>query len=96
MADFFASGRAIDLIVGLTLLQAIGLAIYHRRYGAGLSPADLLSLLVPGLCLLLALRGALVGSHWTWIAACLLAALAAHIVDLRRRWRSRSRSFTSL
>ncbi len=87
MADFFASGRAIDLIVGLTLLQALALAIYHRRFGAGLCPADLMSLLVPGLCLLLALRGALVGSHWAWIAACLLAALAAHIVDLRRRWR---------
>ena len=38
--------------------------------------------------LLVALRLALGGSSWVWIAACLLAALAAHLIDLIGRLRS--------
>jgi hypothetical protein len=36
---------------------------------------------------MLALRGALVGAWWGWIAVGLLAALVAHLFDLQRRWR---------
>jgi hypothetical protein len=43
--------------------------------------------LLAGACLLMALRSALSGSGWAWIAAWLFAALVAHLADLARRWR---------
>jgi hypothetical protein len=84
----FANGRIVDLILGLTVLEAVALIAYHRRTGHGVTPADLLGNLLAGVCLLLALRGALLGAWWGWIALCLAASLVAHVTDLRRRWRA--------
>lgn len=88
MEALFANGRIVDLILGLTVLEAVALVAYHRRTGRGVSPADLLGNLLAGACLLLALRGALVGAWWGWIALCLSASLLAHLADLRSRWRT--------
>lgn len=85
MAELFASGRVVDLIVGFMALEALGLVAYHQVFRRGLTFLDTLVLLAPGLALLLALRSALLGEHWSIIAALLLASLAAHLVDLRRR-----------
>jgi hypothetical protein len=41
--------------------------------------------------LLLALRGALSGLQWHWVALALLMALGAHVGDLSRRWQSGAR-----
>lgn len=86
MSALFASGTAIDLILALTLVEAIGLTLYHRRTGRGVAPRDFLANLLSGMALLAAVRSALTGADWTAIAACLAAALAAHITDLGRRW----------
>ena len=86
MLTLFATGHIVDLILAFTAVEAALVSAYHRRTGRGLSPGDLLSNLLSGVCLMLALRGALVGAWWGWIAACLLAALIAHLNDLRRRW----------
>ena len=92
MSDLFATGHIVDLILGFMVLEGGAVLAYGIRTGAGLAPGDLLSSLVPGALLLLALRGALVASWWGWIALFLVAALLAHLADLRRRWRSRPRS----
>jgi Flp pilus assembly protein TadB len=42
---------------------------------------------VPGAFLLLALRNALTGSPWTWIALCLLAGLFSYWLELWQRRR---------
>jgi hypothetical protein len=84
----FTNGRIVDLILGLTVLEAVALIAYHRRTGRGVTPADLLANLLAGVCLLLALRVALLGAWWGWIALCLSASLVAHLIDLRRRWRA--------
>jgi hypothetical protein len=89
MAALFANGHAVDLILLVVAVEAAGAVTWHRYTGRGLSPAAVFSLLLPGVFLLLALRGALVGAGWGWIAACLLAAFAAHLEDLARRWRRR-------
>jgi hypothetical protein len=81
------SGHVADLAVALALAEWAWLAIHHRRTGYGLSGADLAGNVMAGVALLLALRCALTGGWWIWIAACLAAALAAHVADLRRRWR---------
>jgi hypothetical protein len=86
MSGLFASGRIVDLILALTAAEAAFVVLYHRRTGRGPKPAAFLGTLLSGACLLLALRGALAEAWWGWIALWLLAALVAHVSDLRRRW----------
>ncbi len=88
MTELFASGHIVDLILLLVLLEAILLAVWHRRTGRGIAPAALAGILCSGAALLLALRAALVGAWWGWVAAALLASLLAHLFDLRSRWRA--------
>ena len=87
MSELFLSGHVVDLILGLIVLEAAAVAVYHRRTGLGVAPADLLSNLLSGVFLLLALRVALVQSAWVWTALLLFAALLAHLTDLWRRWK---------
>lgn len=87
MADLFGSGRIVDLILALIVVEAALLTLLHRRRGAGVPPAELLGQLASGAALLLALRSALVGASWTSTAAWLAVALVAHLVELARRWR---------
>lgn len=87
MAALIESGRVVDLILVLTLAEALVLALLHRRTGRGVRPADLLPNLLAGAALLLALRAALAAAGWGSIAALLALAGVAHGFDLRRRWR---------
>lgn len=86
MAEIFANGRIIDLILGLVLIEGILLAAYHRRTGRGLPPRELVGFLLSGFLLLLALRAALVGAWWGWVSLALTASLLTHLLDLRLRW----------
>jgi hypothetical protein len=86
MTVLFASGHVVDIVLVVMLLEAGLLLAYRQRTRHGPSAADLLSVLVPGVFLLLALRGALVGAGIVPIATCLIAALLAHVADLARRW----------
>lgn len=88
MSDIFASGRIVDLILVLMFMEAIVLTFYYRRTGEGVTPSSVASLLIPGAFLLLAVRGALTGAAWHWIALLLLAAFMAHLADIKQRWRS--------
>ncbi len=80
------SGRVVDLILGFMLLEWVVFAVLRR--GGARAATDFLLALLPGACLLLALRAALERLDWTWVAAFLLAALLAHLTDLWRRWRN--------
>lgn len=88
MAELFASGRIADLIVLLTLAEGLLLSLYHRMTGRGLAPRQVISLLLPGIFLLLAMRFAMTGAWWGWVALCLSLALLAHLADLAARWRN--------
>jgi hypothetical protein len=88
MAELFSSGRVIDLILALVVLETLALVVFQRRTGRGIAPAALLPNVFAGVFLLLALRGALVGSAWGLIDLCLLGAMAAHFADLRQRLRA--------
>jgi hypothetical protein len=89
MADLFASGLVIDAILVLVALEALALIGLHRFTGRGPQPADLLGNLLSGAMLMLALRTALVGGWWGWVAICLAGSLAAHMVDLSIRFSAR-------
>jgi len=81
----FTSGHVIDVILGLMLLEAAFLARFARRKARDGTRSWFLWTLASGACLLLALRAALVGAAWYFVAACLAAALGAHVIDLATR-----------
>ncbi len=87
MAELFASGRLVDLILIVVVIEAMVLMLLWLRAGRGVAPADLLPNLCAGAFLLLAMRAALAGSGWTTAAFCLAAAGLAHLIDIYRRWR---------
>lgn len=87
MADLFANGHLVDLIVTLVVIEAVVLTLYWRRTGRGIAPLDLVPNLFAGAFLLLALRVTLAGGGWMLTGGCLAAAGLAHLADLSRRWR---------
>jgi hypothetical protein len=88
VAELFASGRIVDIILALVVLETLFLITMYRRTGRGVAPAALLPNAFAGFCLLCALRAALVSAPGGWIDLCLIGAMAAHGVDLWHRWRS--------
>lgn len=86
MLSLFASGRIVDLMLMITFVEAVLLMLWRRRTGRGPAPDKLVINLLSGVFLMLALRAALVDAWWGWIACWLVAALLAHLLDLRRRW----------
>lgn len=88
MNELFSSGRIVDIIIALMIVEWVALVAYRAQTGKGIPPLALSINLLAGVLLMLALRGALVGADWKWIALCLAAALPAHITDLARRWQT--------
>ena len=86
MQDFFSSGVLADIILVVMIAEAVFLLVYRKATGRGLAPADLLSMLLAGACLVLALRAVLTGSSRPVVMLFLLAALIAHLIDVYRRW----------
>jgi hypothetical protein len=91
MFELFAGGRVIDLILGGVAIEAFAVVSWRLASGHGPTPTPFLANLLSGAFLLIALRNALAVAPWPWIACCLLAALAAHLVDLAGRWEGKKR-----
>lgn len=87
MAELFASGRIVDLIIALIVVEAAALVALRRTRRRGPDVASVIAMLVPGVFLLLALRAALTAAPWTTISLWLAAALVAHIADVAHRMR---------
>lgn len=85
MDRVIASGQIVDLILVFVVIEAIALMAYRWATGRGVGPLDIALMLLPGVCLLLALRSALVAASAMTVAAWLAASLAAHLADLWRR-----------
>lgn len=82
LAGFFASGHAADLVLAVLALEAVWL----KTRGWGL--AKIIGLLGPAVFIVLALRAALVGACWEWVAVLLALSLPLHLLDLRGRMAS--------
>ena len=87
MDELLLSRRLIEFVIAVTLLEGVALTLYHRISGKGVAPREFAANLVSGLCLMLALRGALAGSGWGWIALLLLGSGLVHASDLWQRWK---------
>jgi hypothetical protein len=85
VADLFATGRVVDCILALMLLEVIAMAWWRHRSGNGPKLTELFASIIAGAALLLALKTALVGAPWSRSAFWLLVALAAHSADLTLR-----------
>lgn len=91
MADLFASGRIVDLILMVMYLEAIVLIIARRWFRSGPATLPLAFTLLSGAALVLALRVALTGGHWLAIALLLVIAFAAHLLFVAASWEKHSR-----
>ena len=78
---------AVDVILGLVVMEAVVLTAWKRATGQGLAPRAILGTLASGFFLMLATRLAIGGTGGGPIAACLFASLLAHVADLALRWR---------
>jgi hypothetical protein len=78
VAAFFASGHAADLIILILAAELVVLAI-GRRWAVAAGAV------MPGMLLAIALRFALTGAAWPWIATPLALAFPFHVADLARR-----------
>jgi hypothetical protein len=85
--ELFASGHAADLVIAVLAVEAIVLAWRHARSGAGPPPKVFAPMIGAGVLLVLALRCALTGAPWPWIALLLSAGGVVHLLDLRQRWK---------
>ena len=86
MAEFYASGGVVALILGGMVVEGIVLAVLWGRTGRGVAPWVLLPNLGAGGCLVGAAGVALRGGWWGWVGALLLLGGVLHVVDLRGRW----------
>ncbi|UAB78007.1 hypothetical protein INR77_14775 [Erythrobacter sp. SCSIO 43205] len=78
-ASFFASGHAADLVLAVLALEAVWLKT------RGWALATIIGLVGPAVFIVLALRAALVGAGWEWVAVLLALSLPLHLMDLRAR-----------
>lgn len=88
MEALFASGRVADIALCVMILEAIVLYALTARRGQDERFRALLANLAAGACLVIAVRLALVGADWPWIAAALAGSLVTHSLDLVLRLRA--------
>jgi hypothetical protein len=89
MQQLVVSGRIVDLILLLIVLEIAVLGYIRARRGSGIAWRALLPNLIAGAALLLALRAAITGAAWPWTALWLAVAGLAHVADLRTRWEAK-------
>lgn len=79
MEAIFTSGRAVDLVLGFMALEAIILIAMKRR------ALTVILTILPGAAMMFALRAAITGAGWQWVAIWLTVSLPLHLADLRHR-----------
>jgi hypothetical protein len=77
--QFFSSGRAVDVVLLVLLVEAFWLRARGQHW------ADVLPALLPAVLMMLALRAALTGMAWPFVSLPLALAFPVHLYDLRRR-----------
>jgi hypothetical protein len=75
----YASGHAVDIVLVIIAMELAWL-VRTRRWRA----TDAALRLAPGVMMLIALRAALTGQAWYWVALPLLISFPLHLADLAR------------
>jgi hypothetical protein len=79
MEEFFTSGRAVDVVLLVLLVEAIWLKVRGNVW------ADIVPALLPAVLMMIALRAALTGLAWPFVSIPLALAFPVHLYDLHRR-----------
>lgn len=79
MDEFFASGRAVDVVLVVLVVEAIWLKLRGNIW------ADIVPALMPAVLMMVALRAALTGMDWPFVSVPLALAFPMHLYDLHRR-----------
>ena len=79
MGWLFASGHAVDIVLAVIAVELVWLV------RSGWRPSSAVLRLAPGALMLAALRSALTGADWYWIALPLALSFPVHLADLARR-----------
>lgn len=82
----FSGTLLIDFVIVATLVEWAVLTLLWRRKKQGLPPSSRSWMFLPGLCLMLSVRSAVLGLPWYTVMLLLLASGLTHLIDLRRRW----------
>ena len=85
LQGLFASGHIVDVILAVLIAEAAALIFLRGGKTWYVRSINAVVAALPGVCLLLALRAALTGASWTWIALWLALSFPAHLADLWRR-----------
>ena len=86
MQAFFDSGNVFSMIIAMTILEAVLLLALYGSSRQGIRPLYLIPNLAAGICLMMALRAAVLDQPWTGIAIWLVSALIAHVIEVAARW----------
>lgn len=79
MEQFFASGRAVDVVLAVLVFEALWLRLRGQKW------ADIIPALLPAILMMLGLRAALTGMDWPFISVPLALAFPVHLYDMHRR-----------
>ncbi|MDG1012758.1 MAG: hypothetical protein P8N99_08070 [Luminiphilus sp.] len=96
MEALLLSGRLLDGILCLIVIEGIVIIVAHRYNRARPSPWTLIPNLISGAALMLGIRLALSQAAWFWLALCLGCSLLAHLTDLIMRYRPHQQTPDSL
>jgi hypothetical protein len=80
LSTLFTSGHAVDLVLAVMAVEALFLIFAKKR-----RILTVLLTILPGAAMMLALRAALTGGGWQWVAIWLTVSLPLHLADLRHR-----------
>lgn len=86
--EFVLSGRVVDVMLGLMVLEVLVFSLPRVRTALGGRALPLLVNAGAGVSLMLALRTVLTGGSWQILAACLVLAGIFHALDVLLRWES--------
>ena len=82
MESFILSGLSIDFILLVLIVELLVLWFLRWKF------LDAVVLLLPAGLILYALKAALLGAHWLFVAVPLTLAFPVHLADLNRRKRN--------
>lgn len=79
MDAFFESGHAADVVLAVLAIEALWLWRHGNHW------ADVITVLMPAVLMMIAVRAALTGMAWPFVSLPLAIAFPVHLYDLRRR-----------
>ncbi|MDJ0917420.1 MAG: hypothetical protein QNJ05_06605 [Woeseiaceae bacterium] len=86
LSELILSGRIIDIVLGVLILELLLISMLYRTKGKGVPPYPLLVNIGAGGSLALGIKASVTGADWQWIAVWLVASLVFHILDISARW----------